>query len=276
MTPRGWLAVATVAAATIVALSFVDGWIAQNRELTGEGYRRVHVDLNAWRGAAVPVLSAAIVAAAGAGLGAAGLAARGELRRHPALRALVVALAAASTALVVASLVPIGQNGHASRIDLAAGPLGIVAALLCVGMTAAMVVGSRPRRGVLGAVTVGALILVGAATAGRWGLLHASEGTGEHWMDGAYTRAGGHGPALTLTIGAGEFAIGDRWSGRWESSGWTIVLADDPACPDARGTYHAHGAGAGDRDLRFVKVVDTCADGERAADLEAGVWEREP
>ena len=29
-------------------------------------------------------------------------------------------------------------------------------------------------------------------------------------------------------------------------------------------------------DLRFVKIVDTCRDGERAADLESGIWVRQP
>ena len=41
-----------------------------------------------------------------------------------------------------------------------------------------------------------------------------------------------------------------------------------------RGTYHAHGAA--DDELRFVKVVDMCDDGARAADLETGIWERDP
>ena len=107
------------------------------------------------------------------------------------------------------------------------------------------------------------------------GRLDAREGTGEHWQDGTYTRTAGDGPS-SLTIEGGRFEIADRWAGTWESSGWTVVLADDPACPDARGTYHAHGEGEGGEDLRFVRVVDICADGARAADLEAGIWERGP
>ena len=39
-------------------------------------------------------------------------------------------------------------------------------------------------------------------------------------------------------------------------------------------TYHARGAG--EEDLRFVKIVDTCQDGARGADLETGIWERVP
>ena len=52
------------------------------------------------------------------------------------------------------------------------------------------------------------------------------------------------------------------------------MVDDDPACPDSRGAYHAHGVD--DEDLRFVMVVDTCEDGARAADLETGIWERDP
>ncbi len=50
------------------------------------------------------------------------------------------------------------------------------------------------------------------------------------------------------------------------------ALDDDPACPAARGTYHAHGVD--EEDLRLVMVVEPCMDGARATDLEAGTWER--
>jgi hypothetical protein len=53
-----------------------------------------------------------------------------------------------------------------------------------------------------------------------------------------------------------------------------VIIDGDPACPDSRGTYHARDAG--DENLYFVKVVDTCADGARAADLETGTWVRVP
>ena len=52
-----------------------------------------------------------------------------------------------------------------------------------------------------------------------------------------------------------------------------MVIDDDPACPGSRGTYHAHGEA--DEGLRFVKVVDTCADGARARDFETGIWLRD-
>ena len=77
-----------------------------------------------------------------------------------------------------------------------------------------------------------------------------------------------------MTLTGETYVIGERWSGVFESSGWTVVLDDDPACPAARGTYHAHGVD--EEDLRFVMVVDPCMDGARATDLEAGTWERAP
>ena len=129
-----------------------------------------------------------------------------------------------------------------------------------------------PAAAVVAAVAV--LALLGGA-GGRWLGLQLAEGTGRHWSEGSYTRVATDGEETeTLTIEGETFAIGDRWGGRWEWSGWTVVVDDDPACPDSRGTYHAHGAG--DEDLRFVKVVDTCAEGARAADLETGIWERDP
>ena len=81
-------------------------------------------------------------------------------------------------------------------------------------------------------------------------------------------------PAETLTIAGDHVTIGDRWEGTWEWSGWTVTVDNDPACPDSRGTYHARDAG--EENLRFVKVVDTCAEGARAADLETGIWVRVP
>jgi hypothetical protein len=119
-----------------------------------------------------------------------------------------------------------------------------------------------------------ALVAVVAGAGGRWLTLQMAEGTGRHWEVGSYTRSATDGaPAETLTLDAQTFRIGERWSGTFESSGWTVVFDNDPACPDARGTYHAHQVG--EEDLRFVKVVDTCLDGERARDLETGTWERD-
>ncbi len=43
-------------------------------------------------------------------------------------------------------------------------------------------------------------------------------------------------PTETMTLTGETYVIGERWSGVFESSGWTAVLDDDPACPAARGT----------------------------------------
>lgn len=262
-----------VAGAAIAALSFADGWIAHDRELRGEGYRFVHVELSAWRSVAVPVLNVGVLIAIGtAVLAGMALSRALETRGWLLLGGAVLALS-----LIGASIVPIAQHGHASTVGLSAGWLtwvGIgLAGLMVVAATA--VARPEPRLvvliGMLGAVTFA------AGAGGRWLGLQWKEGTGAHWSDGSYTRGPTAGEEReTLTIDDGRFTIADRWSGTWESSGWTVVLDDDPACPGSRGAYHAHDEGPSGADLRFVKVVDTCLDGERAADLEAGIWERDP
>jgi hypothetical protein len=259
-----------LAGLVVFALSFVDGWIVLDREVRGEGFRRLVLHLDAWRLAAVPVLTAGVVAAFVTGAAAAILAVRGRRLGRIALAAgSVVALA-----LIAASLVPIGVDRHATSVDISGGPMGWVGA----GLAAIMVVGAWLLAGPRGAAAVAlgltGLVALGVGTGARRLSLELQAGTGEHWSDGAYARIDGG--RQTLTIGDGRFRIDDRWSGTWESSGWTVVLADDPACPDARGTYHAHGEGELGEDLRFVKVVDTCGDGARAADLEGGLWLREP
>jgi hypothetical protein len=149
-------------------------------------------------------------------------------------------------------------------------PVGIGLAIL---MFVAAVAVARPSLGLtVAAVTLGAVALGGGAL-GQSFALAAGEGTGRHWSEGSYTRtATGGEPTETLTIAGETVSISDRWGGSFEWSGWTVVIDNDPACPDSRGTYHAHGVG--EEDLRFVKVVDTCQDGARAADLETGTWER--
>lgn len=268
-----WLAIIALTGVALFALSFADGWIAHDREVRGEGSRLVQTSLNAWRSVAVPLLSAGVLAALGTALAAAV-----HLRKPgvvPAWMPLVGAMLA--LALICASAVPIAQDGHASSVNLSAGWLSVIgiglAGLMVVA--AAMIAGPSPRLvvvlGVLGAVAFG----VGAG--GRWLGLQWREGSGEHWSDGTYRGAAAAGaPDQILSIDDGQFAIDDTWTGTWESSGWTVVLTGDPACPDARGTYHAHGEGPSGADLRFVKVVDTCGDGARAADLEAATWVREP
>lgn len=269
MTRNRWLLVAAGAGAAIFALSFAGGWILHEREVRGEGYRFVEVMLSAWRGPAIPVLTlaavTAVVTAAYALL---------ALRRPSGPGWPLVAGSALVLGLVLASAVPVSQDGHASSVDLSPSYLLPVGAVLAAVMLIAALAVARPPRALVVAAGAAVLLLVVAGAGGRWWGLQAAEGTGRHWSEGSYTRAAvdGH-PQQTLTIGDDGYAISDRWAGTWEWSGWTVVLDDDPACPDARGTYHAHGEG--EEDLRFVKVVDTCLDGERAADLEAGIWERD-
>ena len=269
MTRRRWLLVVAASGLVIFVLSFLGGWLIHDREVLGEGYRSAQVALSAWRGPAVPVLALAVISALVV-VGWAALAAwRSALPRWPLLWGSVAALG-----LLLATAAPISQDGHASRVDLTGGPLlalGIAAAVL---MVVAAAVVEPPRRRVLAAAVAAVPVLMAVGAGGRWIGLQAAEGSGRHWSEGAYTRVATAGePTETLTIGDGTFTVADRWSGTWEWSGWTVSLDDDPACPDARGTYHAHGTD-GDG-LRFVKIVDTCGDGARAADLETGIWERD-
>lgn len=267
---RRWHLLVAVGGVAIFALSFLDGWIVVDRELRGEGYRHVLTTTSGWRGAGFPVL------AAGAAIALATGAWSLLLVRAPGRPAWpLLAGSAAVLAVLLANAVPVAQDGHASSVDLSGGlflPVGIV---LAAGMLAGSVAVVQPApQTALAAGALGVVILAGAA-GGRWLGLQAGEGTGRHWSEGSYTRAATGGqPTESLTIGEGTFTIAERWGGRWEWSGWTVVLDGDPACPESRGTYHAHGVG--DDDLRFVKVVDTCDDGARANDLEAGVWERDP
>jgi hypothetical protein len=151
-------------------------------------------------------------------------------------------------------------------------PVGIGLAIL---MVVAAVSVARPSRGLTVAAAALGVVALGGGALGQSFALGAGEGTGRHWSEGSYTRTATEGePTETLTIAGETVSISDRWRGSWEWSGWTVVIDNDPACPDSRGTYHAHGVG--EEDLRFVKVVDTCQDGARAADLETGTWEREP
>jgi hypothetical protein len=270
LTRTRWLVAAAVAGVAVFALSFVNGWILHDRELRGEGYRHVQVLLSAWRGVGMPVLSVGAVAALAGGLWSLVLLRRPTLPTWPLLAAGVVALS-----LVAASVWPVAQDSHASSVDLSPSllvPVGLVltAVLLVAGVTVA-----RPSRRWLPVTAAAVLVLGGLGAGGRWAVLQAAEGDGRHWSDGSYTREATGGEATeTLVIDGGRFSIGSRWSGTWEWSGWTVVLDDDPACPDARGAYHAHGEG--DADLRFVRIVDTCGDGARGADLETGIWIRDP
>ncbi len=270
MTRGRWLLVIAVCGLAIFALSFVNGWMVSSRELRGEGYRYVVTAVSAWRGVGLPVLAigsvVAIVTAAWAAL-----LARHMVRHTWALLAGSVGV----FAILLAAAVPIGQDAHASSVDVTPGLLVPIGLLLAAGMLAGAVSVVRPGRLAIGGAALASVLVLAGAIGGRWIGLQVGEGTGRHWSEGTYTRTATDGEDTeTLTIGDGTFAIADRWEGTWEWSGWTVVLDADPACPDSRGTYHAHGVA--DDDLRFVKVVDTCADGARAADLETGTWERAP
>lgn len=277
MTSRRWLGVAALAGVALFALSFVDGWIVHQRELRGEGFRHVLTTLSAWEARALPVMG---VASAWALLLAA-VAALAALSPSWGARRVVrtagwppVVAAFAILGLLVAAAVPISQDGHASSVDMTPGwPLGVGLALAASMVSATAAAAGASRRLLMAGVVVMAVVALLGASA-RWFGLQAAEGTGRNWSEGSYTRHATDGqPTERLVIRDGRFEIGDRWSGVLESSGWTVVLADDPACPDARGTYHAHAEG--EADLRFVMVVDTCADGARGDDLETGIWRRD-
>ena len=271
MSRRSWLAVMAVAGILTFALGLVDGWIVHDREVRGEGYRVVQVVLGAWEERGFPILAAGTVVALVVGIGAA-MAGAG---RAVVPGWLLVVGACLALGILASGAFPVSQDSLASSVDLSFGwPLAVAVGLATV-MVAAGLLAFRPPAGV--AVVAAALVVVAfsAGAGGRWYGLQLAEGDGRHWSDGSYTRtATGEEPTETLTFAGDTITIGDRWSGSLDWNGWVVNIVDDPACPDARGTYHAHGEG--EEDLRFVKVIDTCRDGERAADLETGIWERVP
>jgi hypothetical protein len=271
VTRTRWLWLVAAAGLAIFALSFVQGWIIHQRELRGEGYRLVQIFLSAWRGVAIPVTAAASVVALATGL----LAVAAAVGRVRPPGWLLVGGAAIVIGLIGASAWPVTQTGHASTVRLGPWYLLPVALTLGATMLVASVAAVRPPRRVLAAAAALTVVALVGGAAGRWLGLQLAEGTGRHWEVGSYTRPATDGEATeSMTLTGDTYSIDDRWSGTFESSGWTVILDDDPACPGARGTYHAHGDG--DDDLRFVMVVDSCLDGARAEDLETGIWERDP
>lgn len=271
MTRRRWLLIAAASGLLLFGLSFVNGWIFHDRELRGEGYRQVQVFLSAWRGVAMPVTSTAAVLALLVGAAAA---VDALARRQLAAWAPVVG-SALVIGLIAASAWPVVKDGHASTVRLTAWWLLPLALGLALVLGIAVRAAYRPSSRLLGLAMLVAVLAIPAGAAARWQGLQWAEGTGRHWEVGTYTRpAVGGQPTETMTLTGDRYRIADRWQGTFESSGWTVVLDGDPACPDARGTYHAHGEN--EEDLRFVMVVDACLDGERAADLETGIWLRDP
>ncbi|CAN5209189.1 hypothetical protein BH23CHL9_BH23CHL9_14750 [soil metagenome] len=270
MTERRWLFLIAAGGIAIFGLSFVNAWIVHDREVRGEGYRHAQYFLSAWRGVGMPVLTIAAFGALATALYALILLRRPSLPEWPLLPSAALVLG-----LVLSAAWPVSQTGHASSVELTVGMLLPIGALLAVGMVVGALAIVRPPFAGMLTVTGLLVLALAAGVGGRWLGLQWAEGTGRHWSDGSYTRqATGGEPTETLTIGDGRVTIGERWQGIWEWSGWTVVIVDDPACPDSRGTYHAHGEN--DEALRFVKVVDTCEDGARGDDLETGIWYRDP
>ena len=273
MTDRRALLVIAIAGAAILALSFGNGWIVHDREVRGEGFRHSEILLSAWRSVAIPVLSLAAIFAAATAVGAVIILARPEALP----RWLLVAGAVAVVALVASSLVPLSWDGFTTSIDLRPGVLTAVGLILAIVMLVGACVAAGIGRGAAATLAIAGLVVAGAAVGGRWAVLTVTGPSNQAWQDGTYVRLGSDLPPLTLTIEDGAYRIDDRWSGAWEGSGgWTIALDDDPACPESRGAYHAHGEGDDEKDLRFVKIVDTCRQSERASDLETGIWVRQP
>jgi hypothetical protein len=270
MTASRALAIVAVIGVAIFALSFVNGWIVHDREIRGEGYRHSEILLSAWRSVAAPVLSAGAVVAL-----ATAVAAVVRLTNLAAVPAwLLAAGAVVSLAALATSVVPLGWDGHTTSIDLRPAILTWVGLGLATVMLAAVAVAAPAGMrawAILG--VVGAAVLVGGV-AGRQVVLTASGPSNQNWSDGTYALDGAE-ASLTLVIADGRYQLGERWAGAWEGSGgWTVALDDDPACPDARGAYHAHGEGPDGTDLRFVRIVDTCD--ERSELLESGSWARQP
>jgi hypothetical protein len=271
MTRGRWLLLVAVAGAALFALSFVNAWIVHDRELRGEGYRFVQVTLSAWRSAGMPVLTVGAVAALLVAVGAAASVRVPRLPRWPLLAGSVAVLA-----IVASVAVPIGQRGQASDVDLSPGLLVVPGLVLAAAMVlGALQAVSPSRRATVGLGAMGIAVLA-LAIGVRWAALHWGEGDNRFWEGGSYTLAPEDGEPVTITFEEDAYRIGEDYAGSLDWSGWTVVLHDDRACPDARGTYHARSAGESEAAIRFVKVVDTCRDGDRAAILERGTWERNP
>jgi len=187
---------------------------------------------------------------------------------------LVTGAAAVGLGLILGGTWPVSQSGHASSVAISPGwPLvgAIVLAAVAFGCSLLLVIPTR--RLLIGAAVIIVVAAVGGAV-GRAIGLDLAEGTGEHWSAGTYTRAATGGQATELlTLQSGHYSVGQRWSGTFEASGNVVILTGDPACPNARGSYHVQAAGT-DGDIHWEKIVDLCV--ARAADLQTGIWTRNP
>ena len=267
---RSWLpaALAVLIAAGLVVLSFVPGWVIHVRHQGGHGLTAITAVWNAWQGRALPVLPLAMgLAAVAAALAAVELARPG---RPPGWVRLAASLGC--LALLAASALTIERAGHASRVVVSAGwPLFAGIALALALVAAAVPVVRWDRRTLLVAGGAGVLLLA-AGVAGRVAALNLAEGDPRTYSVGTYVRPAASGqPAATLRLGDGRYELEGRWSGTLSGPGLVVVLTDDPACPEARGSYRIFPVG--EDDIRWNMIVDLCADGERGRDLTTGVWQ---
>jgi hypothetical protein len=255
-----------------LGLSFVPGWLVNDRILLGEGPRELVAHFSAWQSQAVPVLAAAVVVEVAVGVGAA-LEVAGMVAARRAA-GLIAVLAAIGLGLALAGLWPVSQSGHASGVTITPGwPLAIAIVLAGAALSGTLLL-TAPRRALLAGVAGIVLVTTLAGAGARQVGLNLAEGTGQHWSEGTYTRAGTDGAAIEqLTMRSGRYSVDGRWSGAFEASGNVVILTGDPACPQARGSYHVQAAGSSGQ-IRWEKIVDLCAGGERARDLEAGTWQR--
>jgi hypothetical protein len=260
------------AGAGLAILSAAPAWLVHRRILMGEGSRLVVSEWNAWQQDSLPVVTAGVLLALlVAFLGVA------RATRWPRIPGWPLALgAAASLGLLLSGAWPLEQRIGGSSISLSAGLAlfsGIVLAALMAGVTARADRSRLVRVGMVAILVVGLAGGIGGRALGLTLRKAAVDGRG-----GVYARAATDGqPAATLTMRDGVYSVDDRWSGTFVRSGITIVFLGDPACPDTRGSYHALPAD-GDRSgarIRLDAILDLCAGGERAADLEAGVWIRQ-
>jgi hypothetical protein len=255
----------------IVLLSIVPAWLLHVRHVGGEGLTTITVVWSAWEGRAWPFLPiGCTLAAVMAAIAVASL-----VRPASVPRGLLPAVAIACAALLLGSLFPVSQTGFASSVDVTpqwASAMAAAVAVLAVVLAAYPLLATRRW---IGAVIVALVVLTGATFAGRVFALNLAEGNGRHYSNGSYTRpASDAEPAESLVIRDGTYRVGERWSGTISGLGLVAVLTDDPACPDARGTYRVSAAGG--EDIRWDLIVDLCAGGERARDLTTGTWGRDP